>query len=285
MHANRNDFLAIVGAICLFVVELYCVHKKCDRWKIVGPAMNNYLLVERAQVARRDSDRLGGGGGLTTDTGSAFGPVSAPVVSSTKEEDPLVSPPPTADEELWRRWWTSLEKTALNAARNKAATVSLRKERRSQPESGRPLGFESFKHKLAVRFRFYETMDSISLRSGVDKSRDSDESDAESELYGFRPPDGIVPLQNMMRNRFPRTSFFDSEDLPFRGAIAEGEANAGDVYSYLPIDIARRGSTRCSTRAPLSKNLFRKSNDSGIDRGEGKFQLWNLYKKLFGKLK
>ena len=125
MHANQNDFLAIVGAICLFVVELYCVHKKCDRWKMVGPAMNNYLLVERAQVARRDSDRLGGGGGLTTDTGSAFGPLSAPMVSSTKEEDPLVPPPPTADEELWRHWWTSLEKTALNAARNKAATVSL----------------------------------------------------------------------------------------------------------------------------------------------------------------
>ena len=243
---------------------------------MVGPAMNNYLLVERAQVARRDSDRLRGGGGLTTDTGSAFGPVSAPVVSSTKEEDPLVPPPPTADEELWRRWWTSLEKTALSAARNKAATVSLRKVRRSQPESGRPPGFESFKHKLAVRFRFYETMDSISLRSGGDKSRDSDESDAESELYGFRPPDGIVPMQNMMRNRFPRTSFFDSEDLPFGGAIAEGEANAGDVYSYLPIDIARRSSTRRSTRAPLSKNLFRKSNEGGIDKGEGKFQLWNL---------
>ena len=68
------------------------MHKKFDRWKMVGPAMNNYLLVERAQVARRDSDRLEGGGGLTRDTGSGFGSVSAPVVSSAKEDNPLVPP-------------------------------------------------------------------------------------------------------------------------------------------------------------------------------------------------
>ena len=260
----------------MFVVELCCVHKKCDRWNMVGPAMNNYLLVEQAQVARRESDRLGGGGGgLPRDTSSAFGSSSTSVVSSAKQEDPLEPPPPTADQELWRRWWTSLEKSTLNAApRHKAATVSLRKVRKSQPEVGEtlPPSFDLFKQRIGVRFRFHETMDSISLKSGGDKSRDSDESDAESELYGFKPPDGIMPLTNMMRNRFPRTSFFDPEDLPFGGAIAEGEANAGDVYSYLPIDIARRNSHRRSIRTPLSKNLFRKLNlnESGIERGDGK---------------
>ena len=248
---------------------------------MVRPATNNYLLVEQAQVARRDSGRLEGGGGLVSGPGSAFGPISAPVVSNAKEEDPLVPPPPTADEELWRRWWTSLpkDKTALNAVGNKAATISLRQVRREEPESGRPPGFGSFRKKLALRFfALYETMDSISLKSG-DRNRESDESDAESELYGFRPPDGILPFTNMMRNRFPRTSFFDSEDLPFGGAIAEGEANAGDVYSYLPIDVARRS----IKRAPLSKNLFRKSSDSGIDRGEGKF-LFTLKIVLSNKL-
>ncbi len=282
MHANRNDFLAIVGAIYLFVVELCCTNKKLAERKMVGPATNNYLLVERAQVARRDSERWEGSAGLLSGHGSAFDGRRTPVAvaSDSKEassEDLVVPPPPSTDVELWRRWWTSLPKedknTAPDATRNKAATIALRKIRRDQRyPSGRPPDSPwNGGKKLALRFRVYEAMDSISLRSGGDKSRDSDaESDADSDLYGFRPPDGIIPLSNMMRNRFPRTSFFESEDLPFGGAIQEGEANAGVMYSYMPVDVARRNSNRRSIRTPLSKNLFRKSNDSGIDKGEGK---------------
>ncbi len=284
----------------------------------MGPATNNYLLVERAQVARRDdggsaqrcsevsggaAGRHGAGSERPGSSLSRHDPAQQPHETGPEEETTVtaaaaagaptglvVPPPPSADVELWRRWWTSLPEEedtaapldahALKLNQNKAATVALRKVRLFRPQTPK-VSFRPSYHtgslkgtkKLAFRLGIYDTMDSISLRSGGERSiKDSDaESDADSELYGFKPPDGILPLPNMMRNRLPRKSFFEAEDFPFGGAIAEGEANAGVVYSFMPIDVAKRNSNRRSIRTPLSKNLFRRSNDSGIDRGEGRF--------------
>ncbi len=257
---------------------------------MVGPPTNNYLLVETVRLAesvrgsreggifrRRQSgeERPHDGGSVNSSLRSTSSSSLLETISedtNPETSSPYPNAPENTDTQLWRRWWNSLdyrktttEQTQGGRAGRRAAaggkTCSLAGTHSSSSESA-----ESHKEggthsstwtRNSWPFRFYSSMvDTISLSSHGERStKESEEnSDADSELYGFRPPDGIVPNPIKTVPKFQRLSLFGAEDLPFGGTIMEGEANAGVVYSYLPVDNANNRNSRRSTRPSVISN-------------------------------
>ena len=227
-----------------------------------------------------EGKQYGGGSVNSSLRSTSSSSLLATITEDTEGSVLFPDAPENTDTQLWKRWWNSLDyrKTATKQAEGGRAerkavvggkTCSLSGTGSSRSSSSGSGGSECVGNQKkrgthsstwthnTWPYRFYTSMvDTISLSSHGERSTKESEtnSDADSELYGFHPPDGIIPNPIKTVPKFQRLSLFGAEDLPFGGTIMEGEANAGVDYSYLPVDNTNNRNSRRSLRPSIISN-------------------------------